>query len=134
MAERVNINPERGIAEVVAYDEVTIDEMKKSQRQIVKAVKEYSLSGLLYDGRLITKAPCEDDLFDFAKKSIKRGDYRSIQFAMLSSHESALPYMHLTLPLVQHGHYVQVFAERQAALEWLGDGHEEDGGSSADDP
>jgi len=133
MCEQLKIDHERGIAEIVASDEVTIEQMKASQKQLATAVAQRPLKGLLYDGRCITVAPSGDDLFDFAKKTVNRGDLRTMRYAMLTSQESALPYMYLALPIAQRGHFVKVFADRQTALEWLGDGHLENNDDTEDD-
>lgn len=124
MPEVVNIDPGRGIAEIVAHDEVTIDQMKASQKKIAKAIDHHALTGLLYDGRAIMSAPDDDDLFNFAKRTIKSGQLTGLQFAILTSEESSLPYLMLAMPAAQQGQHVRVFSERQAALEWLGDGCE----------
>lgn len=119
MPEHTNIDPEWGIAEIVACDEVTIEQMTMSQRHVARACKSGSVRGLLYDGRYITQSPDEGDLYRFAKQTVKGGTLQGIPFALLTRRESALPHMFLTMTVSRLGHTVRVFAERQAALDWL---------------
>jgi hypothetical protein len=119
MPENIDIASESGIAEIVARDEVTIEEMRESQARIALSHKARPITGLLYDGRHITRAPKEEDLYFFSKQMAKSGRFKGIPFALLTSRKSALPYMFLALTANRHGQTVRVFAERQAALDWL---------------
>ncbi len=123
MPERIDIDPERGIAEIVACNEVTIEQMKMSQRRVARACQSGSIRGLLCDARYITRAPDEGDLYRFAKQTVKSGSFQGIPFALVTRQESALPHMFLTMTVNRLGQTVRVFAERQAALEWLREMH-----------
>jgi hypothetical protein len=126
MPQELTIHLEQGIVEVVASEEVTLEQMNASLRQIDRAAGQQPLRALLYDGRGITRAPAEEELYGFAKRSTKSMNVRRMQFALLTSKDSALPYLHLALPAAQRGQYVKVFSDREAALEWLGNGHTAD--------
>jgi len=119
MPEELEIYPESGIVEIVARHEVTIEEMRESQARVARSHKSHPITGLLYDGRQITRAPKEEDLYFFAKQMVKSGRFKGIPFALLTSRESALPYMFLALTANRHGQIVRVFADRQTALDWL---------------
>lgn len=126
MPEQVTLDPERGIIEIVAHDKVTLGQMKESRKLVADACKSHPFRGLLHDMRAVTQAPTEDELFNFAKKTITSGRFQGIQLAVLTSQESALPHMFMTLTANRLGQSVRVFADRQAALVWLGDGHNQE--------
>ncbi len=126
MPENVRIDPVRRIAEIVAYGQVTIGQMKDAREKVATAYKSNSISGLLHDVRQVTQPPSPDDLHEFAERTIKSEQYPGIRTSLLTSDESAFPHSLLTATSSRLGQFVRVFHHRQAALDWLSDEHSGD--------
>lgn len=118
MPEKVKVNRELNIIEVILFGDVTVEDSISSLSSVEKLSKETGITNILVNSTKETSLPSIAKIYNFSSNLP-----RSIRFAVIAEEDqSTIHDLHFLETVAKNrGFLVQIFTSKNEALKWFKD-------------